>query len=366
MWIVYVFLVALLVIFLAIELNPSFGKKPQGARLARMEQSPNYRDGKFQNPVETVVQSDDIPFVKVMREILFEEGDRVPAGQIVVDPVHPEKFSTKTDAARITWFGHSTVFIEVAGKNILIDPVFSKRVSPFSFFGTKSFEYTQNYTLTDLPTPDLVLISHDHYDHLDYNVIKQLKDTNVPFVTALGVGSHLEYWGIASERITELDWWEGYEFADVLKFTAAPARHFTGRGLNNRFTTLWASWVIESSGERLFFGADSGYFPGFAEIGEKFGPFDLVMLECGQYSRYWPSIHMSPEETFQAAKDLNANTLMPIHWAKFKLSIHPWKEPVERLLKAAEQDSLPVVTPRIGQSFTINPELPVSRWWRGA
>ena len=364
MWVLFVLLFIFLAVFLSIKLNPAFGGKATGDRLELMIQSPNFSDGKFQNPVETVMQTDDMPFFKLMKEFFFTKGDRVPADTIPVIPLNPENYSERTGPARMTWLGHSSVLIEISGKTILTDPVFGKRISPFSFIGTKAFAYSHSYKLTDLPPVDLVLISHDHYDHLDYSVIKQLVNTDVPFVTALGVGAHLEYWGISPERITELDWWESYILDDVLLFTATPARHFSGRGLTNRFSTLWASWVIESRDERLFFGADSGYYPGFKEIGDKFGHFDLVMLECGQYSRYWPFIHMSPEETVRAALDLNAKALLPIHWGKYKLSIHPWTEPVERLLKAAEGSPIQVTTPKIGEVFTLDKRLPDSRWWR--
>ena len=364
LWSIIILVVVSLAVFLAIKLNPSFGGKSSGKRLARMQQSPNFHDGKFRNPVETNVQSDDMPFFKVMRDFIFGKGDLVPSVPIPVDPISPEKFGAATQKARITWLGHSTLIIEINKKRILVDPVFSKRTSPFSFLGTKAFDFSEEYRVDQLPPIDLVLISHDHYDHLDYSVIRQLKDASVPFVTALGVGAHLEHWGIQPERITELDWWQSCRFSDSVQLTATPARHFSGRGLNNRFTTLWASWVIDGGDEKLFFGADSGYYPGFKTIGEKFGPFDLAMLECGQYSQYWPLIHMAPEETYQAALDLNAKVVLPIHWGKFKLSIHPWKEPVERLLKAAENESARIATPRIGESFQLEEKLPASRWWR--
>ncbi|WP_372773330.1 MBL fold metallo-hydrolase [Mangrovibacterium sp.] len=364
LWIVLAVMILAVGVFLAISLNPNFGGKLKGERLARAQQSPNFKDGKFQNPVETVMQTDDMPFFKILREFLFAKGDRVPSGLIPVVAVHPENFEQKVDNARVTWLGHSTLLIEINNKRILVDPVFGESVSPFSFLGTKAFEYSQNYSLNDLPQIDLVIISHDHYDHLDYSVINALKDREVPFVTALGVGAHLEYWGIQPERITELDWWESYDFDHSVHLTATPSRHFSGRGLTNRFSTLWASWVIDGGSEKLFFGADSGYYPGFKSIGEKFGPFDLVMLECGQYSQYWPLIHLAPEETYQVAVDLKAKALLPIHWAKYKLSIHPWKEPVERLLKAAVNDSLWIATPRIGESFQPKVRTPHSYWWR--
>lgn len=350
--------------YFVIRFNPSFGASPSGERMERILKSPNFRDGKFQNPVETKMQTDDMPFFRVMKEFLFTKGDRIPADTIKVEAIDLSQFRKDGQDVKICWLGHSTFLIEIDGKIILTDPVFSKRVSPFSFVGTDAFIYSENYSLDNLPPIDLVLISHDHYDHLDYQTIKKLKDSQVPFVTALGVGAHLEYWGISPERITELDWWEDFQLSEKIKLTATPARHFSGRGLTDRFSTLWASWVIAGPQQRLFFGADSGYFPGFKTIGEKYGPFDLAMLECGQYSQYWPFIHMSPEETFAAANDLNAKSLMPIHWGKYKLSIHPWTEPVERLLSAAREKELTVTTPKIGQVFNLQSPLPKEMWWR--
>ncbi len=359
-----VLLVLLLIaggIYLWFKINPSFGGRVEGERLERMQESPNFKDGKFQNPVETLMQTDDMPLLKIMREFFFAKGDRVPESPIQVNKYKQISVSDSNQSARVTWLGHSTVLIEMEGKVILCDPVFGKRVSPVSFMGTKAFPYTHNYKLEDLPEIDLVIISHDHYDHLDYHVIRNWKDEKTKFVMPLGVGTHLERWGIGADRITELDWWESFDFGK-LKLSATPARHFSGRRSNNRFTTLWASWVIEGAGERIFFGADSGYFPGFKEIGDKFGKFDLVMLECGQYSQYWPYIHMAPEETFKAAADLNAEVLLPIHWAKYKLSIHSWIEPVERLLKASD-GSVKVTTPEIGQSFYLTDDITEEKWW---
>lgn len=362
--IVIVLLLVGLVIYLAIKLNPAFGKNPDGERLVRIENSPNYADGRFHNPVETDVQSDDVPFFKLMKLFFFPEGEVEPKQPIETYPLQANDFTALDRELKFCWLGHSTLLIEIDGVRILTDPVFSERTSPFSFLGSKKFKFTNDYSLKNLPKIDLVLLSHDHYDHLDYAVIKQLVGQSNHFVTALGVGSHLEFWGITKDRITELDWGESFSFNDSLKLTATPARHFTGRFVNNRFTTLWASWVIEGSQNKLFFGADSGYFDGFKTIGETYGPFDLAFLECGQYSQYWPLIHMAPEETYKAALDLQAQKMVPIHWAKFRLSIHPWKEPVERLLKAAAADSARVLSPRIGKPFSIDQDDLAERWWR--
>ncbi|WP_299577890.1 MBL fold metallo-hydrolase [uncultured Sunxiuqinia sp.] len=353
----------IVIAFLVIRLYPSFGAAPKEERLSRIQQSPNYSNGQFQNPVKTKMQIDDVPFFKLIKEFLSNNENRIPQSPIAVLPIEKSSFHQDPSEVSICWLGHSTLLIKIDGKLILTDPVFSQRVSPFSFLGTKAFAYSENYSLEDLPEVDLVLISHDHYDHLDYQTIKKLSNKKVPFLTALGVGAHLERWGIAPERITELDWGETFWLTNQVSLTATPARHFSGRGLTNRFSTLWASWVISGSSKRLFFGADSGYFPGFKTLGGKYGPFDIAMLECGQYSPYWPFIHMSPEETLQAAADLKAQAVLPIHWAKYKLSIHPWTEPVERLLAASNQQQTTIATPSIGEIFTLDDTLPQKRWW---
>ena len=353
----------ILISYLFVRFSPSFGSPAKGERLKRMMKSPNFRDGKFQNPVETKMQSADLPFFKVLKEFLSNKGNRVPADTLKVEPIDLTQFQQSDKGVKICWLGHSTALIEIDGKIILTDPVFSKWVSPFTFMGTKAFPYSENYSLEQLPPIDLILISHDHYDHLDYPTIKKLQNSKVRFVTALGVGAHLESWGISPDRITELDWWDEYKLTDDIQLIATPARHFSGRGLTNRFSTLWASWVILGAQQRVFFGADSGYFTGFKTIGDKYGPFDLAMLECGQYSQYWPSIHMAPEETFQAANDLKAQTLLPIHWAKYKLSIHAWTEPIERLMAENKENQLTITTPRIGQTFNLTAPLPKQHWW---
>ncbi|MGQ7868548.1 MBL fold metallo-hydrolase [Sunxiuqinia sp. sy24] len=350
--------------FLVIRFHHPLGAPPKGERLIRIQQSPNYANGKFQNPVKTKMQIDDVPIFKLMKEFLSTKENRVPESPLKTQAVEKSKFRQDSSEVVICWLGHSTLLIEIEGQLILADPVFSERVSPFQFLGTKAFPYSESYSIANLPQVDLVLISHDHYDHLDYQTIKQLKHKNVPFVTAVGVGAHLERWGISPDRITELDWGEAFQLTNRVSLTATPARHFSGRGLTNRFSTLWASWVISGSNKRLFFGADSGYYPGFKAIGEKYGPFDIAMLECGQYSQYWPFIHMLPEETLQAAADLQAKAVLPIHWGKYKLSIHPWTEPIERLLAADNDQDIAITTPQIGEVFPLKHSLPQERWWK--
>jgi L-ascorbate metabolism protein UlaG (beta-lactamase superfamily) len=261
------------------------------------------------------------------------------------------------------WFGHSSYFIRANGKTILVDPVFSGSAAPFSFM-VKAFPGANAFSVDDMPVIDFLVITHDHYDHLDYTTIRKLKDKVTHIYCSLGVGIHLMYWGIEKEKITELDWWQEATLDAGMKLIAAPARHFSGRGLK-RAQSFWSSFVLITPQLRLYLGGDSGYDSHFKEIGKKFGPFDLAILEAGQYNVMWPLIHMMPEETVQAAIELQAKVLIPVHWGKFKLGMHPWNEPVTRVMAKASELGQIVATPRIGEPV----QLPADRfqseqWWK--
>jgi L-ascorbate metabolism protein UlaG (beta-lactamase superfamily) len=249
--------------------------------------------------------------------------------------------------------------------HILVDPVFSGHASPFSFTG-KSFRGSDVYNVDDLPAIDLLILTHDHYDHLDYNTVKQLQSKTRRICTSIGVGSHLRYWGIDPSIITELDWWDSFRItgdnSEILELVGAPARHFSGRSLT-RNKTLWSSFVLKAGNYRIYIGADSGYDSHFKTIGEKYGPFDLALLECGQYNEWWPYIHMIPEETVKASIDLKAKWLMPVHWGKFALGLHPWDEPVKRVVAKAKELNVNVTTPLIGQPVILNESYPHEQWW---
>ena len=308
----------------------SFGKLPSGKRLERIKKSPNYRNGSFQNLSPTQMLAEGASYPKMMREFFFGKGvDRSP-----VKPLPSVKTNLKTlsiDEPSLVWFGHSSYLLIIEGKRILIDPVFSERASPWQFVGTKGYQYTNPYSIDDFPDIDLVIITHDHYDHLDYESILKLKSKAKHFCTALGVGAHLTAWGIDESKIIEFDWWEKKTALPGIELTATPARHFSGRGFK-RNQSLWTSFVLHTDHHHLFLGGDSGYDPAFKKIGEEFGPFDLAILECGQYNEQWPFIHMTPEQTVQAAIDLKAKILLPVHWGKFTLSLHPWYEPILAVL----------------------------------
>ncbi|QPH40310.1 MBL fold metallo-hydrolase [Pedobacter endophyticus] len=360
----YIVIIVVAVFLIIINL-PVFGRLPRGLRLDKIHQLQNYRDGAIQNLSITKMQAEGVSFFTVLKAFFFENHpNKIP--QTALPSVQPSVNSMPNHhLPEIIWFGHSSYLIKIKGLRVLVDPVFSKVPSPFSFIGSHAFKGTDFVEAGDFQNIDVLVITHDHYDHLDYKTIREIAPKSKKIITSLGVGAHLERWGIATEKIEELCWNESRDLANGLKFTAVPARHFTGRKFK-RNQTLWSAFILQSENHKLFLGGDSGYDTHFAAIGQEFGPFDLALLECGQYNAYWPYIHMFPEQTVQAAKDLNAKILMPVHWGKFSLATHPWDEPINRLVEAAEKAALPIVTPRLGETVILNKHLPTTQWWRSA
>ncbi len=337
----------------------TFGRDPAEVRLERIKRSPNYREGVFQNLEPTAVMKEDASYMGMMKDFFNKAPDNVPKRPLP---------SVKTDlnvlpdsVPSVVWFGHSSYLIKSKGVVVLMDPVFSGNASPVSFFG-KSFPGTDVYGVDDMPAIDMLVLSHDHYDHLDYETITKLIPKVKKFYTALGVGAHLERWGVPADRIVEFDWWEHKSVSTNVDLTAVPARHFSGRSFA-RGKTLWTAFVLNLHGYRLYLGGDSGYGKHFKDIGDKYGPFDLAMLECGQYGKDWPNIHLFPEEVATAAQDLRAKTILPVHWAKFSLSVHGWTEPVERFTRRAAELKLDVTTPMIGEPVVLNTNYPRTPWW---
>jgi L-ascorbate metabolism protein UlaG (beta-lactamase superfamily) len=255
--------------------------------------------------------------------------------------------------------------VEIAGKTLLLDPMLGHTPSPIPFTGSRRYSGQLPFELGELPAIDAVIISHDHYDHLDYGSIQRLKSIVQRFIVPLGVGAHLESWGVPKSAIEEHGWGDAFEYGG-LKLVCMPARHFSGRSVGGADSTLWCSWIIDSGSERIFFSGDSGYGPHFREIGETYGPFDLTMMDCGQYDDRWPGVHMRPEEAVQAHLDVNGKRLVPIHWAAFTLAVHDWSEPAERVLQAAKQRGIQLATPRIGEPVPVrSAEYPAEAWWQG-
>jgi L-ascorbate metabolism protein UlaG (beta-lactamase superfamily) len=266
---------------------------------------------------------------------------------------------------QLIWFGHSAFLLLIDGKKILIDPMFGNSPSPIELLGPKRFSKELPIEIEKLPFIDAVIISHDHYDHLDYNSINRLKGKVGQFFTPLGVGNHLIRWGVAKDKIQELDWWESTRFKGI-DLVCCPARHFSGRGLFDKSSTLWCSWVISGSKDNIYFSGDSGYDTHFKEIGEKYGPFDISLIECGQYNDNWKLIHMMPEESAQAGVDLKSKLVVPIHWGAFSLALHDWTDPIERIVKKSNELGIPLATPKIGEPFEVNSteiEISTEYWW---
>jgi len=337
----------------------SLGKDPSGKELEKVKQSPHYRDNQFHNAKPTQTLAEDASMAKTIWHFLNKPRNSKPPKPL--PSVKTDLNSDISDKPVLVWFGHSSYFIRINGINILVDPVLNGYAAPFSFMN-KAFSGTNVYSVNDMPAIDVLIITHDHYDHLDYETVTKLRTKVKHVYTSLGVASHLVYWGYDRNRITELDWWQSATLPNNIQLTAAPARHFSGRGFK-RFPTLWSSFILSTDDYKIYIGADSGYDNHFKEIGERFGPFDLGILENGQYNKAWPQIHMFPEESVQAGMDIGAKVLLPVHWAKFDISLHPWDDPIKRFSATAKEKGVQITTPLIGEPVVIDGVYPCSEWW---
>jgi len=332
------------------------------ARRARIAASPRFRGGRFRNPVPSRMMVGD-GLIKELARLLRGGIEREPKGLLPLIELHRTDFATPpATGVRATWLGHSTVLVELDGATLLLDPVWTERASPFRHLGPKRF-HPPPLPLAELPKLDAVVISHDHYDHLDRDTVPVLAATGVPIVTSLGVGERLERWGVAAAQITELDWHESTTIAGV-RITATPARHFSGRGVLDRNWSLWSSWVLAGPRHRVFFSGDTSLYDGLADIGRAHGPFDLDLMKIGAYSEAWPDVHMTPEEALRAHAMLGGPAMLATHWGTFNLAFHAWNEPPERLVRATREHDVQVIVPVPGQQVepTRPPEL--RAWWR--
>jgi L-ascorbate metabolism protein UlaG (beta-lactamase superfamily) len=357
-----VVLVIVLLITITVYLflqQPQFGARASKEDLKRFQNSPNYKKGQFQNLNYTPQLTGDASVFKIMKEFFFNK-DKRNLPQSVLPSKKTDLFQLDPGDDVLVWFGHSSYFMQLNGKKFLVDPVFSGHASPVGFT-TRSFKGSDVYTADDIPPIDFLVITHDHYDHLDHSTIVKLKPKIKQVITGLGIGAHLRRWGYDPAIIIEKDWNEEIQFENVT-INTTPARHFSGRSFK-RNASLWLSFVINTPTKKIFIGGDSGYDTHFKTIGEKFGPFDLVILECGQYNKYWRHIHMMPEEVVKAAEDLQAKKLLPVHWGKFSLSLHAWDEPIERVLLEARKKGMDVIHPMIGKVVYLNEEISFSEWW---
>jgi len=341
--------------------QPKFGKLPSGKRLEKIQNSPNYRDGKFQNLSYTPDLAEGETMSKVLWKVLFKKDKRNKPS----NPIPTQKtdlLSLSPNENVIVWFGHSSYFMQIDGKKFLVDPVFSGAASPIPIT-TKSFAGSDVYTSADFPEIDYLFISHDHWDHLDYQTVLQLKPKVKAIITGLGTGAHLEYWGFDPNIIIEKDWNETIDLGTGFLVHTTPTRHFSGRKFT-RNKALWMSFVLQTPSRKIFLGGDSGYDSHFVKIGEDFGPFDLAIVECGQYNQSWKNIHLMPNEMMAVAKDLKTKVLMPVHWGKFSLALHAWDEPVSLVTEAAKEANIPLLTPMIGEKVNLAAPKIYESWWK--
>jgi L-ascorbate metabolism protein UlaG (beta-lactamase superfamily) len=333
----------------------SMGKNPQGEELARLDTLPNYKNGAFENLAERADST-------IKHNLMFHRRPETIRPSQGLPWVKTDLKTLPATEPTIVWFGHSSLLVKTGQGNILIDPIFSNHAGPVPGLVT-AFKGTTNYHAKDMPAIDVLIISHDHYDHLDYRTLKKLKDQIKMAVVPMGVGSDLIYWGFDPKKIIELNWNQSVTLPGGLQITATPAQHRSNRSYTKENKTLWASYVIQTSNYRLFYSGDSGYGPHFKQIGQQYGPFDLALLECGQYSPNWPWTHLLLGQTAQAAVDLQARLLQPIHWAKFEEADHPWNEPIEKLMPAAEKLGVRVNVPRIGEPYALGDPPKNEVWW---
>lgn len=339
-----------------------FGAKPTKKDITRYEKSNNWAKDKFENLEETslIISFWDIP------ELLYKQfantKQREPKVSLKIIPLDKDSFLANNPKAKMIWYGHSVLLMRINSKTILVDPMLGKDASPIAPVATKRFSPNTLDLIDDFPEIDLLLLSHDHYDHLDYDSIKKLISKTKKYYVALGVKRHLVKWGVDEHLIEEFDWWDEATFANI-KITFTPTRHFSGRGLNDRALSLWGGWVFKTNNENIWFSGDGGFGSHFKAIGEKLGPFDFAFMECGQYNVKWEAIHLFPKMSVQAAVDANVRKAMPVHWGGFSLSHHSWTEPAEEFTKATEDQNIELSLPRLGEMFTVDLDLSKNRWW---
>lgn len=350
--------------FTFVNFYPTFGGDVSDERKAQYQTSKQFKDGIFVNVKDVPKDPSFSEMLTISRKFFFEDVENGrPYADLKVEKIDSITLAAHHEGTRLIWFGHSSFLLQIDKKNILIDPMFSDVPAPHPWLGGKRFNKELPIEIENLPKIDAIVISHDHYDHLDYESIKKLQSKVEAYYVPLGVGVHLEAWGTDSTKIKEMDWWQEATFKN-LELVCTPAQHFSGRKLDNGQSTLWSSWVIKSDDTTIFFSGDGGYGPHFKKIGEQYGPFDFAMMECGQYNTMWPDIHMFPEETAQAGVDVRAKAMMPIHWGAFKLALHSWTDPIERVSEKAKELQIPLVTPKIGEFIVIDDvSKPNVVWW---
>lgn len=351
-------LILVLLAMLLIDFD-SFGGTATGDRLARMKTSPQYHDGRFANP-DPARKLFDGNFWGSLKEWLFDKSERRPQSPLPSVIIDPASFAEPPTDLTAWWLGHSTVLVEIDGARLLIDPVFEKSASTIGG-GAKRFQPTP-ITRENLPPVDAVIISHDHYDHLEMSSVRFFAARGVCFFVPLGVGAHLETWDVPPEQIIELDWGDSRRLAN-LQIICTPARHFSGRGLFDRNKTLWSSWTVIGPKHRLFYSGDTGLSDHLAEIGSNYGPFDLTIIQIGAYGDAWPDIHLYPEDAIDIQLALQGRAMLPVHWGTFDLALHTWDDPINRAVKAAQLEQVKLLTPKLGETIRLGEPFSSQAWW---
>lgn len=344
-------------------MRKQFGGKISKRDIEEYKKISNWDGEKFVNLEPTSMDFSFQALPKFLYKQFCEKEGREPKKPLPIVPFHVGNFLAPSEKSKFIWYGHSAILLRMKSKTILIDPMLGTNASPIAPFTTKRFSTNTLALIDDFPEIDLLLMTHDHYDHLDLDSIRKLQPKVKQYFTGLGVGRHLKKWGIEEDKIIEFDWWRSEVFQDI-QITYTPTRHFSGRGLTDRAKSLWGGWAFQTEQERLWFSGDSGYGNHFEEVGERLGPFDFAWMECGQYNENWSLIHMFPEESIQAAMDVKARKVMPVHWAGFSLAQHHWTDPVEKFVASAQRKSIPFHTPELGELVDLNQERQNQFWWR--
>lgn len=343
-------------------MRKQFGGRFTKKHAAAYAASPQWDGKRFLNLEETTMEINFRTMPGLLRKQFCEREGREPKQRLPILSFDKDAFLKQSEKAKFVWFGHSAILLRLNELTLLIDPMLGPDASPIAPFATKRFSEHTLEIIDQLPEIDLMLLTHDHYDHLDYESMIRLKTKVKQYFVPLGVARHLQSWGIDSAMIKEFDWWDQQSFGGI-DITFTPSRHFSGRGLTDRAKSLWGGWAFQTPTEKMLHSGDGGYGKHFAEIGKRFGPFDLAFVECGQYNELWHQIHMYPEESVQAAMDVQASCAVPVHWAGFALALHPWKEPAERFVAEAKARKINYLTPALGAVYAPDSGSKTSAWW---
>lgn len=361
MLIIYIVVALIIIVWAFLNFNPQFGAKAGKALIQRYSKSPQWNGKIFENQSETLMDISIKTLPSLLRKQFTGRKLRSPEKPIPVIPFNKTAFDQNPDKPKFIWYGHSVLLLQLNGKNLLIDPMLGPNAAPIAPFAVIRFSDNTLEVIEQLPHIDMVLMTHDHYDHLDYASIKRLRSKVDTWFVALGVSRHLESWGIPKDTITEFDWWDAQTFEGI-DITFTPSRHFSGRGITDRAKSLWGGWVFKTHEHNIYWSGDSGYDEHFKEVGKRLGPFDWGFMECGQYNELWHPIHMFPEETVQASIDAGVKVSVPVHWGGFPLALHTWQDPIERFTKEAKVKDQTISTPEIGEVVTFGEE-PDNDWW---